>query len=165
MSRKKTKVAKRILEKRYDDQLSDGVNRGLRLSLYGGLAGVILLCIGMIEQNRMYLPYAIYSILEFALVYFFAREFQKDRKYSFLLIAIALFTITYLLERYHLGPLYEPMIDYYPGKYHNGVMNSIGLVKAFTVMAPTLYLWTKIVYILLWIILLINALRLKHSKF
>ena len=165
MSRKKTKVAKRILEKRYDDNLNDGINRGLRLSLYGGLGGFVLLGIGMIEQNRMYIPYALYTIIEFAFVYFFAREFQKDRKYRFLLFAIALFTITYLLERYRLGALYEPMIAYYPGRYHNGVMKSIGLVKAFTVMAPTLYLWTKIVYFLLWIILLINALRLKYIKF
>ncbi|MDC0257546.1 hypothetical protein OAK35_02265 [Crocinitomicaceae bacterium] len=163
MRKEKRNVAKEILRNRPSDSLNDALKQSQKLTLYALLVAVAILVVGILEENRVYIPYAIYTIVEFGFVFVFFREFQKVRKYRFLLIAIALFVLTYLLERFHLGELYEPMKRKVPTMLGHG--RSVGLVKTFAIMAPFIYLWTKIIFVLIWTITLINAMRLKYVSF
>lgn len=165
MKKDNLNYAKKILENRPNENLRIAISQTLKLTLYAALIGVAMLLIAMFEENQMYIPYAIYTISEFVILYVCAREFQKEKKYRFLLLAVLLFSLTFLLERYHLGGLYEPMKNNLPTVIHTGAGRSVGLVKSLAIMAPTLYLWTKIMFGVIWGIMLFNALRLKRIKF
>ncbi|MCR9171661.1 MAG: hypothetical protein NXI10_04165 [bacterium] len=165
MRKKSGDVIKRNVQHRVDDSLSDVISHTLKLTLIAILFGLFLLVTSMMEGNEVYLPYAIYTIVQFSIIYVCAYRFQTVRKYRLLLLALVLFVATFLLERYHMGALFEPMKDKLPSVVGTGYRRSVGLVKSLAIMAPTLYFWAKILLGTIWFILLAKAMSLKKIDF
>lgn len=162
--KKAKEVARKILEDRPYYQHQDAVERGQQLTLYAFIGGVTLLGISTIKGCRIYLPYAIYTIVQFGVVWLCAWEYHRKKKPRFLCFAALFFILSYALERFHLGPLYEPMKNHLPTVVGSGMYRSPGLVKGIAVISPSLYLWTKVMYAAIWTILFFTAFRFRRVK-
>lgn len=166
MSKKNPKsIAEDILENRPYVNFENALKRSRYLTLLAGVGALFLFAVSFFEENRIYTPYTLFTLLQVGLILFGVNQFQKKKESRWLLFAISSAIIAYLFERYSLGAFYEPMKNYLPRMIHSGRHHSVGLVKSIAIMSPALYFWTKVIYGIIWTGMFLNALRLKKLKF
>lgn len=117
------------------------------------------------EENKVYKSYALFNLGQCMVILGFVYLFKKRSQARWLVLGVTIAVTLYILERYFLGGLIEPMKGQMPTIVGTGAYQSPGLVKVISMYLPTLYLCTKIAFFSVWIILSGVSLSLKKVAF